>query len=111
MTTITARNKKGTEIVIEYDLPEAGDLSGLQEKFGDDVTARHARSSMVVALQGFIRSQSNGGATAKEVQTACDAWLPSTRQPGKSKVEKTMALYEQLSDEERADLLKVLQAA
>ena len=103
MATITAKNKEKVEISAEYDLPE--DLAGLTKRFTAEIVAKQARSAIVVSLQGYIRSLSNTGKSAKEIQKLVDEWLPSSRQPGKSKSERAQELFDQLSDEEKAAFL------
>lgn len=103
MATITVKNKEKQVVSADYDLPE--DLNGLTKRFTADVVAKQARSSMVVSLQGFIRGLSNSGKSAKEIQAAVNDWMPSSRQPGKSRAEKAQELFGQLSDEEKAAFL------
>ena len=103
MAAITAKNKEKVEVSAEYDLPE--DLIGLVKRFTEDVVAKQARSAIVVSFQTFIRGLSNAGKSAKEIQKAANDWLPSSRQPGKSKSERAQELFDQLSDEEKASFL------
>lgn len=107
---ITAKRKKsGKELSFDYDLPDA--LDALRAKYGDEVVATHARGSLIVALQGFVRGQLDRDKTEADIRTAVDEWKPGNRKPGKSPAEKAREAMSKLSPEDRAALLKELRPA
>jgi hypothetical protein len=95
--------KDGKPVTVNYDLPN--DLPGLIKKFGEEVVKAHAKGSIVVALQGFMRLKMQKGEKAAEVQKSVNEWKPNTRTPGKSALEKTRDMLGKLDPELRKQLL------
>lgn len=109
MATINAKTKTHPESVsVEYELPET--LDGLVEKFGAEVVASAAQDAFTISIQALMRR--NIEKTGEELQEIVDAWVPGVRQAGvrKTPFEKATAALKGMSDEERAELLRRLQA-
>lgn len=113
MVQITA--KAGSEddspsVTIEFDLPES--LKDKVEKFGEDAVNSRAGASIVIDLQGWMRSQlrADPPKSKKKIQEAADEWKPGTKKRGKSTVEKATEAISKLSADERAALLAELKA-
>lgn len=96
---------------VEYPLLDAKTIPELVKNFGEDVVIAHAKSSMVVALQGVVRGLMKKNTDPKELQNKVSEWRPSLRVPGKSRKEKAEELIGQMSEEEKKELLKKLRAA
>ncbi len=103
---VSAKKGDGTPVEIEKDFGE--NLDDMIELYGDSVVFDKARSAMVVALQGVIRTHE--GKSAKQIQDIADAWQPGTRKAGKSKAEKIRDAFKDLDAEQRAEILKDLKA-
>lgn len=106
-------------ITVEYDFGDTKDgkasIAGMTKRFTEEITAAHARSSVVVALQGFIRARLRPGKDGKAmsddaIREEVAAWKPSVKTPGKSIVERTKDAASKMTAEERAELLAALQA-
>jgi GH18 family chitinase len=107
---VTAKTKEHPDTVsVEYDVPES--LEELVAKFGNDAVVSAARGQIVIGLQAYLRG--NIEKSAEELQALADQWKPGTRTPGvkKSAFEKASSAITSLSAEERAELLRKLQAA
>lgn len=111
--------KDGTPVTINYPMGES--LAEIVEQYGEDIIFNHAKSSIVVALQGFMRSRIDpdreGGALSQEaLQQEIDGdgteenpgWKPGTRQPGKSAAEKVREQISKMDPELRKALLAEL---
>lgn len=110
MTTISAKTKEHPESVsVEYDLPET--VEGLVEKFGAEAVAAAAKDSLVISIQALLRR--NIEKSADELQTLANEWKPGVRSPAvqKSAFEKAAQQVGKMSEEERQELLRRLQAA
>lgn len=120
MAKISTKVGRGDEasapIDVEYDFAEAGGVSAIVAKFGEDIVKAHVVSSFTVALQGFVRTRmkayldKNEAVDVKAIQKAVSEWKPGLRVPGKSKAEKIKGEFSKMSPEERAELLKALKA-
>ena len=110
MVEITAKDtKSGKSAVVEYDIPD--DLSGLVEIFGEDVVVARCRAAFVIDIQSIIRSNLKAEKTEDEVATAVAEWKPGVRAAGKSKSEKIMDQFKDLSDDAKKELLASLKKA
>lgn len=101
---VTAKRKDGPEVEVDVDFPE--NLAELTSSYGDAVVYNHARGSIVVALQGWLRGQLDAKKTPAEIQAAVKEWKPGQRKQGKSPAEKVRESLGKLSPEARAALLK-----
>ncbi len=99
----------GPVFEVEYPPLDADTTSQLNANFTEKVVVAHAKSSITVALQSFLRGLIKASKTAKEIQDAVNEWKPGMRTPGKSKLEKAEDYLGKLSAEERKALLKKLQ--
>ncbi len=113
MVQITAKAGSAEDspsVTIEYEVPES--LKDKVAKFGEDAVNSRAGASIVIDLQGWMRSQlrADPPKTKKEIQKAADDWKPGTKKRGKSTVEKATEAVSKLSADERAALLKELKA-
>jgi hypothetical protein len=107
---ISAKTKEHPEVVTaQYDLPES--LEGLVEKFGAETVASNARGAIVISIQAFMRRHIDK--PLAELQEIVTAWRPDTRTPAvkKTAFERASSALGSLSAEERAELLKKLQAS
>jgi len=105
--------------IVNYNFPS--DLKGLTEKFGADVVFGKAMDSLVIDVQALVRRHLKGSTdkdgkvttkpkTQAEIQEIVKAWIPGVGAVRKSPVEKVGTLIGQMSAEEKAALLKQLQA-
>lgn len=95
---------------VNVDIP--GDLAGLEEKFGAEVVAAAAIDSLVITVQALMRRLMAKGKSTAEIQAEVDKWKPEVRTLVKqSAFEKASNAISKMSAEERAELLKKLQAA
>lgn len=107
---VQAKTKaKPTPVSVDYEIPDGVDA--LRKAFGDEVVASAAKGAIVISLQAYMRRLIEKGKTAAEIQTEVKAWKPDTRSIVKqSAFEKATSQLDKLSAQERADLLKKLQA-
>lgn len=104
MSKISAKRKNGKPIAVDFDFGK--DLDEMTEKFGENIVYNHAKGSLTVALQGFMRGQIDQEKTEKEVAAAVKIWKPGVRRQGKSPIDKMRDQLGKMSAEERAALLK-----
>lgn len=100
--------KDGPVSTIKYEL--ATDLTGLAKQFGEGIIYNHARSSIVVALQGAMRTLMKANKTPAEIQKACNEWKPGIRKPAKTKAERIEHDVAAMTPDERKELLARLKA-
>ena len=111
MSKVSAKiGKDGPAAEVEYPLLDATTTSELNSNFTEKIVVAHAKSSMVVALQSFLRGLIKAKKTPAEIKKAVDEWKPGMRTPGKSRLEKAEDLLGTMTPEERKALLKTLQA-
>jgi hypothetical protein len=102
---------------VTYDLGET--LDEAVELFGAEVVFRRFSAAATIDIQamirrGLTRTEGEGDAkkpnpmTAEELQAQVDAWKPGMAKPRKSKSEKAMDAFNDLSDDDKAELLKQL---
>ena len=110
MAKVSAKiGKDGIPLEVEYPLLDAETTSQLNANFTEKIIVAHAKSSITVALQGFLRGLIKQKKTPAEVKKAVTEWKPGMRTPGKSKLEKAEDLVGKMSADERKALLKRLQ--
>lgn len=107
---VSAKTKaKPTPVTVDYDIPT--DLPGLQKRFGDTVVAAHAGGSIIISAQAFMRRLIEKGSTPQQIQVEISKWKPDVRTASKqSAFEKAANSLDKLSPDEKAALLKKLQA-
>ena len=111
MTEVSAKlGKDGKPAKVSYPLLDATSLKDLSTNFTAEVIIAHAKSSITVALQGFIRGLLKLDKSHNEIQKLASEWRPGMRTPGKSRAEKADVIIGKMTDEEKKDLLKKLQA-
>ena len=108
---ISAKTKaKPTPVVVDYPLPEK--LPELVKAYGEEVVASAAKGALVISAQAYMRRMIEKGKTPAEIQGEISKWKPDVRQVVKmSALEKATTSIDKLSPQERAELLKKLQAA
>lgn len=107
---ITAKRTNGPSIDVEYDF--GNNLDELVQKFGPDIVFNHAKGSLVVSLQGWLRGKlDDEKAKPADIRTAAANWKPGTRKQGKSQAEKLKDQLSKMTPEDRAALLKELRAS
>lgn len=107
---VTAKRTNGPSVDVEYDF--GGDLDTMVSKFGKDIVFNHAKGSLVVTLQGWLRSQLDmKDATPAKIKEAAKNWKPGQRKQGKSPAEKLRDQLAKVTPEERASILKELKAS
>ncbi len=110
MAKVTAKiGKDGPSAEVDYTPLDAETASALNTNFTEKVVVAHAKSSITVALQSFLRGLIKAGKTTAEINKAVSEWKPGMRTPGKSKLEKAEDLLGTMSPEDRKALLKKLQ--
>lgn len=94
---------------VSYDFP--ADLEGLVEKFGADSVYAAAQGAYVISLQALARRHIEK--SDEEIQNLVAGWNPNERSPAvkQTAFEKASGALSKLSAEERAELLRKLQAA
>lgn len=105
---------------VTYNLGD--NLEEAVELFGADVVYRRFTAAATIDIQamirrGLLRTEGEGDAkkpnpmTQEELQAAVNEWKPGQTKPRKSKGEKALDAFNDLSDEEKAELLKQLGVA
>lgn len=105
---VSAKKKDGVAIEVDYDFGD--NIQSMVQKFGEDIVFQHARGSLVVALQGWLRSLQSRGKSDAEIQKEVKGWKPGQRRQGKTAKEKALESLSKLSPEERAALLKQMRS-
>jgi hypothetical protein len=114
MKELTISAKIGTDGKPAQVTKELGEnLDELVGQYGHDVIYAHAKSSIVVAAQGKIRTlidpEREGGALeGQALQEEMDKWTPGIRKPGKSAAEKVKEQFGKMDPELRRQLLAEL---
>lgn len=110
MSKVSAKiGKDGPSTEVDYPLLDAKTTLELNSNFTEKIVVAHAKSSITVALQSFLRGLIKAGKKPDEIKKAVSEWKPGMRTPGKSKLEKAEELLGTMTKEERMDLLKKLQ--
>lgn len=105
---ITAKRTNGPEIKVEYDF--GNNIAAMVQKFGEETVFNHAKGSLVVSLQGWLRAQLDTEKKPGEIKEAAKTWKPGQRKQGKTAAEKLRDSLAKMSPEDRAALLKELKA-
>jgi hypothetical protein len=109
---ITAKiGTDGKPASVKRELGE--NLDELVSQFGHDVIYAHAKSSIVVAAQGKIRTlidpeREGGPLEGDALQEEMNKWTPGIRKPGKSAAEKVKEHFGKMDPELRRQLLAEL---
>ena len=114
MQTLQVVAQRGTAPSIEVNFDMADNLVELTTQFGDELVYSHAKRSVIIALQGYMRSimdqeTEKGKSQAEIAQIVADAvssWKPSQKKAPKSTAEKARDILSRLSPAERKALLK-----
>jgi hypothetical protein len=106
---IAAKTKeKPTPVEVDYAIPDG--LPALTTAFGAEVVAAHAKGSIVISAQAFMRRLIEKGKSQKDIQDELSKWKPDLRVVVKqSAEEKAQSAIKNLTAEARASLLKQLQ--
>ena len=107
-TTITAklgREEDAASISSEYDFGDT--MEDAIELFGDEVVFNRFKAAVTVDIQAMQRRLAGGdeSKTESEIQTILDEWKPGVQRTRKSPQDKAKSALENLSEEERAQLL------
>jgi hypothetical protein len=109
-----------TPVEVECDIPAS--LADKVTKFGEDVVNSSSEDALIITVQALMRRMmvpkvnKEGKVTAPvatpaEIQAAVDAWKPDVKTlVRQSASERAMAAVTKMTPEERAELLKKLQA-
>lgn len=101
---VTSGTRANEDFVVNVNLPE--NLEEAKTQYSEDVVFSNVMSSVVIALQSFIRTQiKKDAATLESVQLAVDSWKPGVKVRGRTPLEKAQAILASLSPEDRAELL------
>jgi hypothetical protein len=103
---VTAKLKDGDPITVQYDYGD--NLDEAKSKFGEEAVYNRYRASMVIDLQGYIRSmlRKDPPATEDEIHAAVAEWDPKTRSTvRRSPAERIHELMARLTEDEKADIL------
>lgn len=93
-----------------FNMP--ADLAGMSKLWGEQVVYAAAKNAIVISVQATMRRAIDAGKSAAEIQKVVDEFKPDVRNVVKqSAFEKATGAIKSLSAEERAKLLKELQAA
>lgn len=106
---ISFKTKEHPEpVTVQYDMPE--DFAGLVSKFGEEAVFNAARGAFVISLQAYGRRHIEKDVA--EIQNLISSWNPNERAPAvkQSAFEKASGALAKLSPEEKAELLRKLQA-
>lgn len=92
---------KRRDISASFDFGE--DLPDAEVLFGAESVFHHARSSLRVSFQSYLRSLAGQNLTEDEIQGKVNEWTPpSGRARGMSKLEKAKETLLKMSEEDRA---------
>jgi len=114
MQTIEVQAQRGSDPPVTVNFEMAENLAELSDQFGEDIVYSHGRRSIVIALQGFMRSIMDQGkekgeddaTVANRIIEAVQNWKPSQKKAPKSAQEKARDILSRLSPAERQALLK-----
>ena len=113
MQLIKVIAQRGDDPSVEVDYDMAENLNELAQQFGEEIIFSHAKRSIVIALQGHMRSMMDKGKeegkSAADVATAilesARNWKPSQKKAPRSTQEKARDILSRLSPAERQELL------
>jgi hypothetical protein len=102
---VQAKNgKAGGEGSAQAQIGES--IEELSDQFGEEVVYSHARRSIVVAMQTFIRNQVETGKPQSEIAASLKDWKPTLKKSAKSPVDKAREEFAKMSPEDRKRFLK-----
>lgn len=107
-TIVTTKTAESAEIEFPYVFGET--MDELTERFGSDVVLSYALRGLVVAVQGHARGLIKSGKSAEEIAAVMADWKPGAPRVSKSAEDKAREQLAALTPEQRATLLKELQA-
>lgn len=108
---VTAKLGKAEDAQTEVCKYNFGDdIDQMIEIFSGEIVYSQAKSAMVVALQGYMRSvmRADEPKTGKELQKLVKDWKPGTKAPAKSKVERAKDQIEKLTETQKDELRALL---
>lgn len=108
MKVSAKRKSTGKSVEVEIDFP--ADLKLLVAKYGEPIVYNHAKGSMVVALQGWLRGQVDRETPEGDIRKNAKDWKPGQRRQGKTAQEKLRDLLGNMTPEQRAAALKDFKA-
>lgn len=114
MQNMKVTAQRGTEPPVEVDFEMSDNMTELVAQFGEEIVFSHARRSIVIALQGYMRSLMDQGrekgedpaAIANSIVEAVKTWKPSQKKAPRTVQEKARDILSKLSPADRAQLLK-----
>lgn len=114
MQTTKVVAQRGQEAPVEVGFIMAENLDELVSQFTADIVFSHARRSIIIALQGYMRSVMDQGrdkgldaaAIAENVASSVVGWKPSQKKAPKTQAEKARDILSRLPPAERAALFK-----
>lgn len=109
---VTAKNPDTDRTVeVDWDCPE--DIDGLVKKWGPQVVANNAISSMRVSVQGIMRSAmaADPPKSDKDIQTIVSKYKPGLRVRGKTPQEKIAEQFAKMSEQDKRAIIQRLSKA
>jgi hypothetical protein len=108
---VTAQRGDDPPVDVNYDMAE--NLNELAQQFGEEIVFGHAKRSIVIALQGYMRTlmdkgKEDGKSQAEVVDIITEAvkgWKPSQKKAPMSTADKAKDILSRLSPSEREALL------
>jgi hypothetical protein len=111
MRVIAKNPDTDRQVEVEWDCPT--DLDGLVKKWGAEVVANNAISSMRVSVQGIMRTAmaSDPPKNDKEIQTIVAKYKPGLRVRGKTPQEKIAEQFAKMSEQDKRAIIQRLSKA
>ena len=81
-------------------------LEEMLENYSEEHVYEHAKANIIVSVQDVIRKGINDDLDQKAIQKNVNEWQPGAKRRGKSKTEKAMDAFFNLSDDEKAALME-----
>lgn len=107
---ISVSTREGASITVDYAIGET--VAENIELFGEEVCSDALRASLILRVQGRVRSLINAEKTAEEITEALANWkIGIATRTRTSPKEKIKGLFDKCSVEERNALLKELKAS
>jgi len=101
---VKAERVNGPSGSVTWNTPD--DVNGLVETYGSEIVYSHARRSIIIALQSYIRGMLDDGKSQEEIQTAVNEWKPGLRKVGKTPLERARDEISRMSPADRKALAK-----
>lgn len=111
MRVIAKNPDTDRQVEVEWECPT--DLDGLIKKWGAEVVANNAISSMRVSVQGIMRTAMSGEPpkSDKEIQTIVSKYKPGLRVRGKTPQEKIAEQFAKMSEADKRSIIQRLSKA